>query len=187
MLRLSPGEVQQLFSLRAIPVKDSPFYCTDKIFKYIARRRFLIKSIGALDMGDSKCRIGTCSDRAGFNHFESCVSTNIQGARHEVMRTVTREMLSDIGVAFDQADLRCHVGIRDELARAGAVNSITGELVQRSGRGNHEGGDMLVHGLYQAGDRTALDFTVVSERAAAPQGVTVSNGRNERYPGGGRR
>jgi len=149
----------------AIPVKDSPFYCTDEIFKYIARRRFLIKSIGALDMGDSKCRIGTCSDRAGFNHFESCVSTNIQGARHEVMRDVTREMLSDIGVAFDQADLRCHVGIRDELARAGAVNSITGELVQRSGRGNHEGGDMLVHGLYQAGDRTALDFTVVSERA----------------------
>ena len=48
-----------------------------------------------------------------------------QDARHEVMRKATQEMLSAIGVAFDQADLRRHVGLRDELARpAGLGRSI---------------------------------------------------------------
>ena len=34
------------------------------------------------------------------------------------------------------------------------------------GAGNHDGADMLLHGLSEPGDETALDFTVVSERAA---------------------
>jgi hypothetical protein len=79
-------------------------------------------------------------------------------------------MLDDIGVSYDQADLRSHTGLRDRLAQVGAVSNATGAIIQFSGpgrrRGNHDGGDLLMRDLYALGDEVAGDFTCVSERAA---------------------
>ena len=154
----------------AIPVKASPVFCTDQVFKYIAARRFLKQSIGALGSESRKCRIGTCKERLTFNHLESCICTNIQHMRHEAMRVVTQDLLKSINVQFDQADLRDHAGIRNELAQAGVVSASSGALVQYAGpgrrRGNNEGADMLIHNLNHVGERLAVDFTAVSDRAA---------------------
>ncbi len=89
--------------------------------------------------------------------------------RHEMLRVEIQHMFDEVGVSYDKADLRCHAGILSRLAEVGAVNS-AGAIVQysvqgRKRRGNHEGADMLVHSLDLPGDETAMDFTVVNDRA----------------------
>ena len=153
----------------ALPVKDTPLYVPNYAFTYCLKRRFLKEIAGALNV-DDRCHVGSCRERAGFNHFESCVCTPIMERRHEVLRIELQQMFTEVGVRFDMADLRVHTGIRDRLATAGVFNS-SGALVQYSGagrkRGNHEGADMLVHGLDVPGDETAIDVTVVSDRTAS--------------------
>ena len=80
-------------------------------------------------------------------------------------------MLAEVSVQHDGPDLRSHAGIRNELIAANAVGPngslFNADPVDR--RGNHQGADMLVHGLFEPGDRTAIDFTVVSDRALCRQ------------------
>ena len=157
--------------ITALPVKGSPFYLPNSIFTYVFQRRFLKQSIGALDSNVEdacSCSIGGCREKLSYSHLESCVCTPIMEQRHEVLRTQTQHMFDEVGVNYDKADLRCHMGIRNRLAAAGVVNS-AGAIIQYSGpgrkRGNHEGADMLVHSLELPGDETAMDFTVVNDRA----------------------
>ena len=157
----------------ALPVGD--FSVSNLIFTYAVNRRFLKEKIGAFTPLDenSVCHIGSCRERASFNHYESCVCTNILQQRHEVVRKQLQHMFTEAGLFFDAPDLRAHQGILDRLSQAGAYNT-SGALVLSSGvagdgrrrRGNHDGADMLLHGLNGPGEETALDFTVVSDRAA---------------------
>ena len=77
-------------------------------------------------------------------------------------------MLTEVNVRFDLADLRAHSGVLNRLADAGARGR-SGNPVQSSGpgrgRGNQEGADTLITGLFITGQEVAVDFTVVNERA----------------------
>ena len=75
-------------------------------------------------------------------------------------------MFIDTGVSFDQCDCKYNLLLASRLEIAGAVNT-SGERETTAHGASRvvDGADMLVRGLFIAGEETVVDFTVFSERA----------------------
>ena len=149
------------------PVHGSVFCIPDQRMVVILKRRFLNTNICAASNNDV-CGISGCRARVSDSHLNSCVYTSVQDKRHEAVRAVVLDLLSSVrvaGVEFDQTDCRTHRGL---LARLDAVNAIghAGATIDTHRRGNQCGADTLVRNLFPGELETAIDFTVVDDRAA---------------------
>lgn len=135
---------------------------TNQELKVYLTRRILKKIPAALD-GERVCGMSGCTAVASDWHDEVCGRSGIMTKRHQVLIKWVHDMCEEAGIRYDLPDLRVHVGLRMELANAGAQDSKGNPILRNSAA--IDGADVLVKDLMRPGSRLAVDGTVISERA----------------------
>ena len=143
----------------AIPTRLSFPAFSDRIFAFILKRHLLILLFSAAS-SETLCNVAGCKSVIGLAHPENCVQSSVLSQRHEELREVVCAMLSSVDLDCDQVDCTKNVLLTSRLKAANAVNP-DGSFIKVGGIVH--GADMIVRGLFQLGDKFALDFTVFSE------------------------